>query len=86
MKHLKKYDEQINEYFGIETKDLMNPRIDQLINYLNNLKNDINTPNKFYNTEDVIKVEHMWNYLIHNIDLDTLASDSRKNAHKTKQG
>ncbi len=88
MKHLKKYNEleEINEYFGGPLKDLMNPRIDQLISYLNDYKNKINQENSFVNKEETKKVENMYNYILNNMDLDTISSSNRQGDRITGSG
>ena len=67
----------INEFFGGRFKDQMNPIVQKLIDYLQKYKEDINKENSSINNEDTIKIENMSNYIIHNIDLDTISSSNR---------
>ena len=87
MKHLKKFNESINEeFFGGPIEDLMNPKIDKLIEVLTDLKGKLNgVSGSTYSQQEVNKVEHMYNYLIDNIDLDTLSSSSRQNVYADKE-
>jgi hypothetical protein len=80
MKHIKKFnDDKINEeFFGGPLKDLMNPRVDELIEFLEDYKTKINEPNSFVNKEENRKVENMYQYIIHNLDLDALSKSNRQ--------
>ena len=72
----KVYD--INEYYGGSIKDLMNPRVQILIDYLEDYKEKINKENSSVNQEDTRKIENMWEYIILNLDLDTISSSNRQ--------
>jgi len=80
-------EEPMNEeFFGGPLKDLMNPRIDEMVEYLNKYKSDINQPNGFINDGDTRKVENMYNYLIQDLDLDTISSSNRQGKKVRGQG
>ena len=68
----------INEFFGGSLNDLMNPRVDELIEYLEKYKEKINRSNSIIIREDTYKIDDMYNYIIHNIDLDTISSSRRQ--------
>lgn len=68
----------VNEFFGGPVKDLMIPRVDKLIEFLNKYREDLENDKMESGDEITLKVENMWNYLLHNMDLDTLSSAARQ--------
>lgn len=88
LKHLNSYDQNsVNEeFFGVSVEEVMNPRVDQLISYLQKYREEINQPNAIYNRMENRKVENMWNYIIEGMDLDTISRSNRQSDRVTGNG
>jgi hypothetical protein len=61
MKHIKKFTEvnTINEYYGGTLKDLISPRVDELMEFLQSYKENIDSASQ----DDNDKVEAMYRLL-----------------------
>jgi hypothetical protein len=61
MIHIKKFNDKVNEEFGEPLKDVMLPRVDQLIEYLQDYKEKLSNEDEAYSLEtETEKVDKMW--------------------------
>jgi len=77
MKTIKTFKEhKLNEFFGGPIEDLMNPRVDKIIEFLMAYKEKINSPNSLVSRDETSQVEKMW-ALLNKVPLDAMAKDQR---------
>lgn len=77
MEHIKRFNE---EFFGGNSADILLPKIDEITQKLSEIRGKIENG---WSNDDVRKIETIHDFLIHNMDLDMLATSRRKSRELT---
>ena len=81
MKHLKRFNDSVNEeFFGGKSSDILLPRLDDIDAKLAEVRTKVASG---ISDKDTKKIETIYNYLINDMDLEMLATQSRKAAELT---
>ena len=76
MKHIKK----LNEFFGGKSSEVLLPKLDEITKKLSEIRNKVVREDS---DNDTRKIETIYNFLIHNMDLHMLATTHRKSDELT---
>lgn len=91
MKHINNYssfipENTLNEIFGGKSSDILLPKLDKILDTLNDIRIDVT---KEISNKDTRKIEVIYDYLLNDMDLTILAKMKRESdeltGNKTKE-